>query len=571
MALQRGFGALGISMIVAGDMIYKINLKDDDSILELVFWSRLSLFVAFCLELGSRERVNVLEYLSSNKTSLILSVHESAREFTFGIAAILIPLLWTLWVKWSKSQRLAPGILIVGGKSQRIKNRKAFIHGSRDILMEGYGQSGGDFYYVPSTLGERLMVPFWVLDELKTSPVDKVDFVGTFIEMFEGKYTTMGSRSTLHPRVVKAQLNQHLPEVMPGVQDEIRNAFQDSFPKCNDWTEVPVVDRITQIVARVSSRMFGGTTLSENAEWVQASIDFALDGFVGAQKLKKIPKIFRPVASRFIPEITKIAGHYRAAEKASMDMIEQRRRTGERASDLLFWMDQQAVGPEKDPKFLASILLKVSFAAIHTSAAAPSQLIFDLCQYPEYVEPLRQEYRNVLDREGRISKQGYLRMPKLDSIMKESQRFNPLLLVTFERIITEKLTLLKKLTLSNGFVIPANTMIGIPTHAITMDPGLYPKPEKFDGFCFAKLRQEDPSMEGKGQYVASNPNSMAFGFGRYACPGCFFAAQEIKAIMVFLLENYDMKFKEGQTRPLSLVFETQYLPDHSTLVLFKRR
>jgi len=28
--------------------------------------------------------------------------------------------------------------------------------------------------------------------------------------MFEGKYTTMGSRSTLHPRVVKAQLNQHL-------------------------------------------------------------------------------------------------------------------------------------------------------------------------------------------------------------------------------------------------------------------------------------------------------------------------------------------------------------------------
>lgn len=345
-----------------------------------------------------------------------------------GLLAIMGPLLWTVGLKRRRSQRLAPGIPIVGGISQRIKNRKEFIHGSRDILIEGYRQSRGDFYYVPSPLGERLMVPSWVLNELKTSPVDKVDFVGTFIEMFEGKYTTMGSRSTLHPRVVKAQLNQHLSDVMPGVQDEIRNAFQDSFPSCEDWTEVPVVDRITQIVARVSSRMFGGTVLSENTEWVQASINFALDGFVGAQKLKKVPELFRPVAAHFIPEITKIAGHYHAAEKASIELIEQRRRTGEKAFDLLYWMDEQAIGPEKDPRFLAGILLKVSFAAIHTSAAAPSQLIFDLCQYPEYVEPLRQEYRNVLDENGKISKQGYLQMPKLDSIMKESQRFNPLLL-----------------------------------------------------------------------------------------------------------------------------------------------
>jgi hypothetical protein len=348
--------------------------------------------------------------------------------------AFLVPLAYTLWSRWSKTQRLIPGIPVVGGsgKYERAKNRKAFIHGSRDMLIEGYRQAGGDFYYVPSLLGERLMVPAWVLDELKTSPVEKVDFVGTFIEMFEGKYTTMGSRSTLHPRVVKAQLNQHLPDVMPGVREEIRNAFNDSFPDCSDWTEVPVVDRITQIVARVSSRMFGGPTLSENKEWVQASIDFAVDGFIGAQKLKKIPGFLRPLAASFMPEIRKIAGHYRAAEKAAIPLINERKRTGDQASDLLYWMDEQAKGPETDPKFLASILLKVSFAAIHTSAAAPSQLIFDLCEHPEYVPLLREEYENVMDSEGRLSKQCYLQMTKLDSIMKESQRFNPLLLGKLE-------------------------------------------------------------------------------------------------------------------------------------------
>lgn len=51
--------------------------------------------------------------------------------------------------------------------------------------------------------------------------------------MFEGKYTTIGSRSTLHPRVVKAQLNHNLAAVMSPVQDEIKDAFEASFPLCD--------------------------------------------------------------------------------------------------------------------------------------------------------------------------------------------------------------------------------------------------------------------------------------------------------------------------------------------------
>jgi hypothetical protein len=49
--------------------------------------------------------------------------------------------------------------------------------------------------------------------------------------MFEGKYTTMGSRSTLHPRVAKQQLNQHLGEVLAPVSDEIKDAFELHLPK----------------------------------------------------------------------------------------------------------------------------------------------------------------------------------------------------------------------------------------------------------------------------------------------------------------------------------------------------
>lgn len=104
-----------------------------------------------------------------------------------------------------------------------------------------------------------------------------------------------------------------------------------------------------------------------------------------------------------------------------------------------------------------------------------------------------------------------------------------------------------------------------------MDPELYPNPTKFEGFRFEKVRQEQPLQDGKAQYVASNPASLAFGYGRHACPGRFFAANEIKAIMAYLLRNYDMKFKEGQTRPQSLPFETQFLPNPAGTIMFKRR
>ncbi|KAK7714526.1 hypothetical protein SLS63_011716 [Diaporthe eres] len=376
------------------------------------------------------------------------------------------------------------------------------------MLTEGYFRNNinGGLFYVPSPLGERLMLPVRYLKDLKTAPTDKVDFVGTFIEIFEGKYTTFGTRSTLHPRTLKRELSQYLPDVMMDVQDEIVDSFHDIFPACSEteWTEVPLVDVITRIVARVSSRMFGGPELSRNASWVNASIAFTIDGFIGAQKLKKLPEIFKPVAARLIPEVRNLHKYYREAENAALPILAERARTGERPKDLLSWMFDAAVGEETDPKFIAGILLQISFAAIHTTAAGNSQLIFDICANPDLIQMLREENRNVLNEEGKVGRQGFSQMLVMDSLMKESQRFNPLLLITFERIITEDWRL------SDGMVIPAHTTIGVPAQAISMDPQLYPEPEKFDGLRFAKLRGSttDPAKTGKAQFVATNPQSM---------------------------------------------------------------
>ncbi|KEQ98169.1 hypothetical protein AUEXF2481DRAFT_36669 [Aureobasidium subglaciale EXF-2481] len=407
------------------------------------------------------------------------------------------------------------------------------------------------------------MLPVRYLEDLKTAPIQDVDFVGTFIEMFEGKYTTFGSRSTLHPRVVRTSLNANVEKIMPDIHAEVRDAFEAIWPDSEDWTAVPVVDCITRIVARVSGRMFGGPELSRNDEWVMTSIRFALNGFAAAQKLKLWPEVLKPFAAPFISELKAIREDYRSAEKAALPILEQRKTSNKKANDLLTWMAENARGEEAELKFVSHILLKVSFAAIHTSAAAPCQLIFDLCQYSQYVDVLRDEIRKntTIEDHQTLPKVGNL--IKLDSIMKESQRINPLLLITFERIIT------RDYALKDGLVIPAHTTIGMPTQAINMDPEHYYEPDKFDGLRFYNLKVAGTSAS-KTDYVASNGASLNFGYGRHACPGRWFAANEIKSIMAYLLLNYDIKFADGQSRPENLQVETQNLPNPTATVLSRR-
>ncbi|KAI4087876.1 MAG: hypothetical protein LQ344_006501 [Seirophora lacunosa] len=541
----------------------------------------------------------------AHSQSLTASLYQQAQKAIdqpFSLTPALIAVIFLLvtssaYQSYSKRQRLAPGIPIVGlDKNGSVKAaRKRFIPDARGLLREGYEMAKGGLFYVPSPLGERLMLHPKYIEELKSAPIDKVDFVATFQEVRSRRQDHVIQLTNSWDADVRGEIHhygqslnaassrrQSTRDLMPAIEEEILDSFADVWPECDDWTEVMVADKFTQLVGRVSSRMFGGTKLSQHKEWVNTTITFAVDGFIGAQKIKKYPHFLRPIAAKFIPEIAKIKNHYKLAHDLLIPMMKERKKTGETPMDLLQWMVENAKGEETAEQFIADVQLKVSFAAIHTSAAAPTQLIYDLCEMPEIIAPLREELKNALEKcDGHLTKQAFNMMPKMDSFLKESQRFNPLLLSTYPRHTPHHPSNLASVTMerlvhvdypmSDGFVIPAHTSVGVATQAVSMDPKIYPDPEKFDAFRFAKLREVDPERAGKMQYASSNPQSMSFGFGRHACPGRFFAANEIKAIMAHVLTHYDFKFPEGQGRPPSLGVETQFLPNHEGRVLMKKR
>jgi cytochrome P450 len=73
-----------------------------------------------------------------------------------------------------------------------------------------------------------------------------------------------------------------------------------------------------------------------------------------------------------------------------------------------------------------------------------------------------------------------------------------------------------------------------------LDPDVYEKPEEFDGARFLRMRDE-PSKANLANLVITGTDALGFGHGLHACPGCFFAANELKIALIHLLLKYDLK------------------------------
>jgi cytochrome P450 len=145
-----------------------------------------------------------------------------------------------------------------------------------------------------------------------------------------------------------------------------------------------------------------------------------------------------------------------------------------------------------------------------------------------------------------MSTQALQAMKKLDSFLKETLRFHPLGASTFQRKVR------KPVKLSTGEVIPAGVVIEVPAHAISRDPEVFEDPDRFHALRFYEMSQrcrEEGAIQdaARNQFVNVNSKNLAFGYGRHACPGRFFAANEIKMIFATCVVMYDVRLAGGET------------------------
>lgn len=99
------------------------------------------------------------------------------------------------------------------------------------------------------------------------------------------------------------------------------------------------------------------------------------------------------------------------------------------------------------------------------------------------------------------------------------------------------------ITLADGVVVPKDTLTLVSAHR-HWDEMVYKNPHVFDGYRFFNMRQK-PGFENKSQLVSATVDHFGFGFGMHACPGRFFASEEIKIALCHMLMSYDVQLIPG--------------------------
>ncbi|KAJ7137551.1 cytochrome P450 [Mycena crocata] len=325
-----------------------------------------------------------------------------------------------------------------------------------------------------------------------------------------------------HDNVVRSTLTRNLGRCFPDVHDEIVCAFDDVLPldgQAQDWQSFQVLPGVMKIVARTSNRLFVGLPLCRNPDYLTLNIDYTVGVVIRGILISFVPDILKPI---FAPPIsTRKSSVTKAMTFLGPILEEHLAKENElgpdwpgKPNDLISWLLDFAEGSERTAPALAARILVINMAAIHTSSMAFSHALLDLAAYPEHIAPMREEVERAV---------------KVDSFLRESQRVNSMASVSMMR----KCVAPEGFTFSDGAYIPCGAFVSSSARAAQNDPANYDNPENFDGFRFARMREAHPPETGpfKHHIVTTAPDHLAFGHSRHACPGRFFAAVELKAML----------------------------------------
>ncbi|KAI8941464.1 hypothetical protein NX059_002683 [Plenodomus lindquistii] len=456
----------------------------------------------------------------------------------------------------------------------RLSKQIEFFRKGLDIVEEARKKYGDKPYRLITEQGEVLVLPPAYAQEIRnvqslsfSRAISHKDFNG-YLPGFE-PFEFLSHDKQIVQTVVRKQLTKYLNTVTEPVSLECTYATNLIFGDDAEWKEVCIKDSILDLIARVSSRVFLGDELCRNQEWIDLTKAYTINAFKAALKMSFIPKYLVRAYSWLSSDGKIVRQNGEDAIRIITPVIEKRNALKAQArkdgtpvkpfNDALEWAELESRGAPFD---MGVLQLLMSFAAIHTTTDLLTQTLLRLANQPELITRLREEIIDVISVEG-FKKSALFNMKLVDSALKETQRIKPNSMLVMRRLAMERVAL------SNGLVVRKGERATVD--AVNMiDPNVYENPEKFDIERFARMR-DNLETANKAHFVATGVDHLAFGHGVHACPGRFFAANEIKIALCHLLLKYDWKLAPGASlEPMhTLGFMTTLDPKNK--LVYRRR
>lgn len=389
----------------------------------------------------------------------------------------------------------------------------------------------------------------------------------------------------VHHKLITTTLTNQIGNLVPDVAEETAWGFEQQWGSPGEYQEVCVYDTMRKIVGCVTNRVFVGKPKCRDPALLAEGMAYAQDVPLTATVLRMVWKPLRPVVALFltlpirlrtrrfekiiVPEIEKRLADYDARQRDP-----ENKALGPEPNDFLQWTIKQAktIGDPYlwKPTTLAGRILLLNFAAIHTSSFSITSAILELAaSKQEYIDELRAEIEGVLaEHGGEWNKRALAQMQKLDSVMRESSRLNSFVTIGLNRAVVAK----GGIVTPSGVKIPQGAAVSVPSYPVFQDSSVYPDAQDFKPFRFAEQRNDesvDYVKRASKAFATTSTDFLAFGHGRNACPGRFFAANELKLMLAHLILNYDIEI--GGSRPRNTWFGLNRVPPLQATIRVKKR
>jgi len=444
--------------------------------------------------------------------------------------------------------------------------------------------------------GENIViVPSKHIQELSHAPDNVLDFQTLGAESLGTEYTgdTDLEHNMFHFDIVRKQLTRKLPLLTNDVYAELELSLQEHWgAKQDEWTTVPGFDSCMKVISRAANRVFCGKELCRNEEFLEALRVYTTTLFANGFLINMLPRWLRPVLAPLIVHGNE--NNLNICKKFAVPIIEKRlakilsQKLGSSGvlteTDALEWLLEDAIKlndpAELNPVKLCRRIIRLNMVAIHTTTITMLGTLIDIYSAPDHediVAGLREEATRVLEvHGGDWSKAAVNELHRIDSAIKESMRYSGLGLVGMMRRVVGK----DGVTLGDDIHIPHGMKLMVPQMHIHGDHHFYDRPDAYDAFRFSRARETrsgsaraDSAIDGSdnGQkdvreiieqksqgIITTTDRFLGFGHGKHACPGRFFASQEMKLMLAHIVMTYDVRLNGV---PSKQDISLQTLPD----------
>ncbi|KAG9251502.1 cytochrome P450 [Emericellopsis atlantica] len=506
---------------------------------------------------------------------------------------LLLIVAWAVYQLFFKPSAL-PDLPIVGARpgdwspmwQARLRNFKDM----KAALNSSYAQYQNQATILPLLdSGNIVLLPQSDTKFLADQPDNVLNMHDQAQDSLQTDYTTMDPSLThdpIHTNIIVGTLTKEIANLVPGLAEEIAYCFDRHLGADPEFKEIGVYDSMQHVLSGVTNRALVGFPLCREQKVLDMGIAFAQDIPLSSMLMRCFPGFAKPLVAPLITLPNRI--HTRKFEKLLAPEIETRLqqcglRQGVQASeksdvprrnDFLQWSIEQAkaIGNPKNWRVsaLAQRVLLLNFAAIHTSTFAMTHVLLDLASAPpEIIEELREEAANMLkEHDGQWSKRGLAQLEKLDSAMRESQRKNSFVGLGLMRKVVAQ----DGVTFPSGVHVRQGNSVCVPAYSVLQDSAVYTDPKTYKPFRFYEARVSETEgyvKRARNAFPTASPDFLGWGLGRNACPGRFFASNEIKMMLAYLLLHYDIEHQES--RPRNVWFGMNRIPPMKATLRMRKR